>query len=331
MTPRPGSFEWPTLALLAACYAVWTAGLTMLASFWLPLGMLAITLAGALHSSLQHEFIHHHPFRSDRVNEAFVFPALCLLIPYRRFRDTHLAHHTDESLTDPYDDPESNFMDPKTWATLPGWFRAVLRANNTLLGRMTIGPVVGQIAFMAEDWKSIRAGDRAILSAWLWHIPAAALVLWLVSLAPMPVWAYLVSAYCALSLLKIRTFLEHRAHEDPKARTVIVEDRGPLALLFLNNNLHVVHHAHPGVPWYALPALYRERRAAFLARNRGYRFDSYGQVFAKHFLTAKDPVPHPLMPGTLDLPGDTGSLTGTDKEGRHAPASDHRNGGLHAH
>ena len=62
----------------------------------------------------------------------------------------------------------------------------------------------------------------------------------------MPVWAYLLAAYLGWSLLKIRTYLEHRAHEAARARTVVIESRGPLALLFLNNNFHVVHHMHPG-------------------------------------------------------------------------------------
>lgn len=330
MLQRFKTFEWPTLGLLLACYALWGLGLTLLSLLWLPLGMLAVTFAGALHSSLQHEFIHHHPFRNDRLNEALVFPALTLLIPYQRFRDTHLAHHTDETLTDPYDDPESNYLDPKVWVTLPDWLQTVLRLNNTLLGRMLIGPAVGQIAFATGDFASIRAGNRPVRNAWLWHMPAVALVLGLVALAPIPLWAYAISVYLALSILKIRTFLEHRAHADLLARTVIVEDRGILALLFLNNNLHVVHHAHPGVPWFALPALYRSRRAGFLARNAGYRYSSYREVFARHFLAAKDPVPHPLMPATLDLPVNKGSLTGIDKECRDVSASDHRNGGLHA-
>jgi len=77
---------------------------------------------------------------------------------------------------------------------------------------------------------------------------------------------------------------------------VIIEDRGLLALLFLNNNFHVVHHMHPKVPWYRLPALYRERRAHYLERNDGYRYASYREVFARHLLRAKDPVPHPLWP-----------------------------------
>ena len=87
---------------------------------------------------------------------------------------------------------------------------------------------------------------RGGCSCWWW--------LWLLAVGAMPVWAYLLAAYLGWSLLKIRTFLEHRAHEAARARTVIIEDRGPLALLFLNNNFHVVHHMHPGVPWYRLPA-----------------------------------------------------------------------------
>ena len=94
--------------------------------------------------------------------------------------------------------------------------------------------------------------------------------------------------------MKIRTFLEHRAHEDCHSRTVVIEDRGPLAWLFLNNNLHIVHHLHPGVPWYALPRLYRENRDRYLEVNQGYFYRSYKEVFVRYLLRRKDPVPHPL-------------------------------------
>jgi len=119
-------------------------------------------------------------------------------------------------------------------------------------------------------------------------------VLALVAASPMPVWAYLLAAYLGLSLLKLRTFLEHQAHARASGRSVIIEDRGPLAFLFLNNNLHVVHHMHPTVPWYALPAVYRARKDHYLRRNGGYLFRSYGQIFRLYLWRAKDPVPHPL-------------------------------------
>ncbi len=116
---------------------------------------------------------------------------------------------------------------------------------------------------------------------------------WIAWVGTMPAWAYLLSAYLALSILKIRTFLEHQAHGRARGRTVIIEDRGPLAFLFLNNNFHAVHHAHPQVPWYRLPALYASRRSEYLRRNLGYRYAGYGEVLARHLLRRKDPVPHP--------------------------------------
>ena len=289
--------EWPTVVLLGLCYAGWAVGTTWVAAFWLPLGMGLTALCIALHSSLCHEALHGHPSRAAWLNEALVFPALALAVPYRRFRDTHLAHHRDEHLTDPYDDPESNYSDPAIWARLPRWARAILAFNNTLLGRLLVGPLIGQVAFMRDDWRAIWAGDRRVLAAWLWHVPAVGLVIWwLIGVAAMPVWAYLLAVHAGLSILKIRTFLEHRAHEKARGRTVIIEDRGPLALIFLNNNLHVVHHMHPGVPWYRLPALYRAHRDHYLGRNEGYVYRSYGQIFRRYFWRAKDPVAHPLWP-----------------------------------
>ncbi len=288
------SVEWPTLGLIGACYAAWAVGIFVLPGLSVALAISVVAGAAALHSSLSHEVIHGHPFRARWANVLLVAPALTLFVPYLRFRDTHLAHHQDARLTDPYDDPESNYLDAGDWEVLPRALQTVLRFNNTLAGRLLIGPVVGQLFWMASDWRLMRAGDRAVLRGWLWHVPAVAIVVALVWAAPMPGWAYLIAAYLALSILKIRTFLEHQAHEKARGRTVIIEDRGVLGFLFLNNNLHVVHHMHPRVPWYRLWRLYRANPARYLGCNGGYRYRSYAEVFARYFWRAKDPVPHPL-------------------------------------
>ncbi len=282
--------EWPTLALMITCYSVWTLALWMPVALAVPVLIAAI----ALQSSLQHEVLHGHPFKDRRIGEALVFASLNLIIPYVRFRDTHLAHHNDASLTDPYDDPETNYLDPVTWAQMSTARRWILQANNTLLGRMIIGPVLSQVTFMACDARLIARG--AVRIAWVWalHIAASVPVVWLVVISPLPVWAYLLACYGALSILKIRTFLEHQAHENSRERTVIIEDRGPLAILFLNNNFHSVHHMHPQVPWYDLPKLYRANRDRFLRGNGDYRYANYAAIFRRHLLRAKDPVAHPL-------------------------------------
>lgn len=286
---------WPTLLMLGMCYGMWGAATLWLTSFSVPLAILLAGVAIALHGSLQHEAIHGHPFRAAWLNDLAVYPALSLVIPYARFRDTHLAHHRDANLTDPHDDPESHYLDPARWVRLARPIQSVLRINNTLLGRVVLGPLVGTIGFLLNEARAHRAGDTRVLAGWAWHAPGVlAVVLW-VWLAPTPVWAYLVAAYLGLGLLKIRTYLEHRAHEASRARTVIIEDRGPLALLFLNNNLHVVHHMHPDVPWYALPALYQANKARYLSVNEGYVYRSYWQIVVRYLFAAKDPVAHPLM------------------------------------
>ena len=287
--------EWPTLILLLCTYALWAFGTTLIYSLSPVIGIVVTGVAVAQFSSLQHEVLHGHPFRQRWLNEALVFPALTLTVPYGRFRDTHLAHHYDPVLTDPYDDPESNFLDPVVWDRLNPVMKALLRMNNSLLGRIVLGPLIGTFTWLRTEARLLAAGNRAVQRDWLLHLGGLVLLgLWIAP-AEMPILAYLAAAYIGHALLKIRTFLEHRAHEAARARTVIIEDRGPLALLFLNNNLHVVHHCHPAVPWYHLPRTFAANRDHYLRRNEGYVYKSYGEVFRSYFLRTKDPVPHPLM------------------------------------
>lgn len=288
--------EWPTFLVLAGCYGLWALAVFGLSQMSLPLAIVLVILCAAQHSSLTHEVIHGHPTPWRGLNAALVFAPLTLAIPYLRFRDMHLAHHHDEVITDPYDDPESNYLDPAIWARTPSWQRRMLAFNNTLAGRMLIGPALGLWGFWTGDIRAIRRGDRAALWGWLLHLPPLALVIWVISQSPMPVWAYGFATYFSISLLKLRTFLEHRAHDKARGRSVVIEDRGLLALLFLNNNFHAVHHMHPRTAWYRLPGIYAAKRDHYLARNDGYRFASYAEVFGRYFLRAKDPVPHPLWP-----------------------------------
>jgi len=297
-TDRP-EFETPTVLLLAATYAVWALG-TLVWGQSAALSVLFTGVAIAQFLSLQHEALHDHPFRNPLLNEALVFPALSVFVPYRRFRATHLQHHHDPALTDPYDDPESNYIDPQVWSDLSPVMRVLWRINNTLLGRILLGPFLGTWAFVSSDARLILRGDGKVLQAWVMNLVGLVPVLVWLFWAKMPLWGYGLAIYFAMALLKIRTFLEHRAHEAHRARTVIIEDRGPLALLYLNNNFHVVHHMHPAVPWYKLPRLYAKRKAHYLRRNDGYVYRSYAQVFAKYLLRAKDPVPHPVWPVRKD-------------------------------
>lgn len=281
--------------IAALCYAGFVISTTSFETLGILGAGVMLTLSLTLYSSFSHEVLHGHPFRNEALNTAMVFPALGLTIPYPRFRDTHLAHHNDPVLTDPYDDPESNFVDPAVWSEWGVARRALYTWNNTLLGRILIGPLIALTIFYKQDWQAIKAGKRRIRDAYLFHFCGLVpVVAWWISLANMPLWLYLLAAYASLSILKIRTFLEHRAHERARCRSVIIEDRGLLSFLFLKNNLHAVHHACPRLPWYQLQSYYAARRAVFLERNGGYAYRSYAEIARQFLFRTKDPVPHLL-------------------------------------
>lgn len=291
------SIEWPTILLLVVTYGLFALATTVLWDLAPIIALLVTAVAIAQFSSLQHEVLHGHPFASQPLSETLVFPGLTVFVPYLRFKDLHLQHHYDPNLTDPYDDPESNFQDPELWSRRSWVSKALCSFNNTLAGRMLLGPAVSLWALVQADSKAMMRGDRRVAQAWALHVPGVALVFaWLMAVGSMPVWAYLTAAYVGWSVLKIRTFLEHRAHETARGRSVVIESRGPLSLLFLNNNFHAVHHSQPNVAWYRLPQVYFTNRDHYLRRNDGYVYRNYTEVFRQFLFRAKDPVPHPIWP-----------------------------------
>lgn len=299
---RAARIEWRTVGLIIGCYGVWAAtGLFV----WpdLPvLALLILSLTVAMQSSLMHEASHGHPTRKALANELFVGLPTGLIYPFRRFKKLHLQHHADENLTDPFDDPESYYRSLWQHRDLPAWLRGLLSVNNTMVGRFVLGPVLANVAFLATDLKLIAKGDKAVQRAWLHHAIGLAVVVPVIHFAfDMPIWLYvLVPVWLGQSFIAIRTFAEHQWSERPDGRTVIIE-RSPLALLFLNNNLHLVHHKNPTVAWYDLPALYRARRDEWRKMNGGYVFPNYLALLKAYAFTAKEPVIHPFLRRVPDL------------------------------
>lgn len=292
---RP-AIEWPTFILILACYAAWGGAGIFLWPDWPVAALVILTVTVALQSSLMHECLHGHPTRNARVNEALVFLPIGLVYPYRRFKALHLRHHADERLTDPFEDPESYYRALWEYQAMPTWARRLLDINNTLLGRFILGPAIVNFGFIASELRLICQGDRAVRGAWLLHGAGLAVVLPVVGYAfSMPLWLYvLVPAWFGQSLISIRTFAEHQWSERPDGRTIIVE-RSPLSFLFLNNNLHLVHHKMPTVPWYRLPEHYRQKREEWLRLNGGYAYPNYLALFRDFAFKGKEPVPHPVL------------------------------------
>lgn len=288
--------ETPTWILVAVIYTGWLS-LTWFYDalpWWLvlPLGGWLI----AWQNSFQHEALHGHPTRRRWLNEILARPPLGLWMPYAIYRDSHLAHHETATLTDPLDDPESFYLSPEQWAAAKPARRALLTVNNTLAGRMVLGPWIAAIRFWAAEARALLSGNFGNARAWLLHVLLCAAVLAWVRLAcGIPVLEYvLLFAWPGLSLTLVRSYTEHRPARSQDMRSAIVE-AGPLGgLLFLNNNLHLVHHARPDLPWYKLPAVYRAGRDGYLERNGGFLFrGGYLEIARRYALRPKDVPVHP--------------------------------------
>ena len=287
--------EWPTVGLLLTCYGLWFATGYYVYPVLPAAALTTFPVLIALHLSLQHEALHGHPTRSRRINEWLVGLPLGVFYPYRRYRAIHLKHHADERLTDPYDDPESFYRAYYDWEKLPDLLKVLLRWNNTLVGRITLGPALALPGFLISEAKQLSFNPK-IRMAWMLHaLGLVALILLLEGVFGIPFWLYaLTSAYGGLSIIAIRSYCEHQWSQRPDGRTIIVEN-SLLSLLFLNNNLHLVHHKRPTAPWYELPKLYAEQREAWRAMNEGYVFRNYFEIFRAFAFRAKEPVVHPVL------------------------------------
>jgi fatty acid desaturase len=137
--------------------------------------------------------------------------------------------------------------------------------------------------------------DRHRLGIWVRHAIAVTIVLgWVVGVCGIPALLYLGAViYPSISLSLLRSFAEHRAAPEPDHRTAIVEAHPVWALLFLNNQLHLVHHARPHLPWYDLPRAWREM-ASCAEIGPGLLFrGGYGEVARRYLFRPFTTAEHP--------------------------------------
>jgi fatty acid desaturase len=266
--------RWATIVVALAIGLLWlglAAGHDYVPT---PLLLLALALLGAWYGSLQHEVIHGHlPTWVGRA-------PLGLLVPFCRYRATHIDHHRNELLTDPLADPESFYVAAEAWANANVAQRFLLQSTRTLLGRMLLGPLVFNGRFIGNDMRGVRHNGHA--AAWVKHLIGVVTVIVVVRSLGLPLWIYALGfVYGGSSITLLRSFVEHRAVDDGPQSAMVLTNPA-LSLLFLNNNLHFVHHAAPGAPWYALPALARDMGAITLARRGAGVYDGYRDVVRRY-------------------------------------------------
>ena len=292
----------PTLSIAFAIHAgfiLWSLSFNAL-PLWVaaPLGSLLLTWYG----SLQHETIHGHPTRYRRINRLIGGSPLSLWIPYAIYRETHMRHHrhSGRRLTEVGHDPESFYLTPSDVENAGALRRLILRANCTLSGRLVLGPAVAIATFWMESAREIRSSRRHRL-IWLRHAVGVTLVLvWIVGVCKVPLLVYLLLVvYPSAAITNLRSFAEHKANDDSPARTNVVEANLFWSLLFLNNNLHVAHHARPHAPWYELPAVWARMRQT--APGAGIIFsDGYLEVGKRYLFRPFITLEHPFFYATRE-------------------------------
>jgi fatty acid desaturase len=289
--------DGPTWLVAAAIYGAWFLLVWYHASipWWLivPIGAYLI----AWHFSLQHEAIHSFRGVPAWLRFAVVFPPLGLWFPYPLYRQSHSTHHRDEDLTVPGVDPESYYVRQADWKRMGAVQRSVLTFNQTLAGRLLIGPLLRLWTLATRELQRVRAGDRSHLPHWGVHALAVGGLFWFISgICAFPWWQYvLLVAYPGMSLGLLRAFTEHRAASDYRQRTAAVESNAVFGLVFLYNNLHVVHHATPRMPWYDIARYYREHRAELLRGNSDFVYRGYGELVCRYLLVPVFSPVHPTL------------------------------------
>jgi fatty acid desaturase len=289
--------DGPTWIVALVIYAAWGALIWYNASlpwwFMMPVGAYLL----AWHFSLQHEAIHSFRGVPAWLRFALVFPPIGLWFPFPLYRKSHTTHHRDIHLTVPGVDTESYYVLQADWQRMSSSMRAALTFNQTLVGRLLIGPALRLWILISKESKRVAQGDYSHLPHWAVHAIAVALLFWFISgVCHFPWWQYcLLIAYPGMSLSLLRAFYEHRAAEDSQQRTAAVESNVLFGLLYLYNNLHVVHHLKPTMPWYEIPRYYRENRESLLELNGQYVYRGYA-VFVRRYLFSPvfSPV-HPLL------------------------------------
>jgi fatty acid desaturase len=288
--------EMPTLGVAIAVYG----GFGLLTWYFRDLPILIAAPAGAFllawYGSLQHETIHGHPTPSRRFNRLLASLPLALWIPYTIYRATHLQHHRHEGryLTDVSRDPESFYLRSGTLAKAGAVSRALHSINCTLAGRMLVGPAIAIVKFGISEMRMIGSGDKRRLLIWARHSLGVALVLsWTIGVCRIPFLVYAVLVvYPSVSFSQLRSFAEHRADPESHRRTTAVEAGPVWSLIFLNNNLHIAHHAHRKLPWYELPGVWRRMRDSAIASGVVLQ-GGYGQVLRDYLFKPVINVEHP--------------------------------------
>lgn len=286
--------ESPTWMLIILVYGSW---FLLVQNYHLigpiiaaPLLVIVCTLFG----SLCHELIHGHPTRITILNTLLGSIPLTLFLPYPIYRESHIQHHCDENITMPGIDPESYYCSASDYRLKSKLGKVFAWVNMTIAGRLLFSPVIEIFKLITLAFKAVKTADTSALKIWGIHLVSMVLLLLLITLYfDILLWQYLLIAYFAGSLTRIRSFYEHRARAKITERTVLMEPCWFFRILFLNLNYHLAHHENPSLPWYQLGDFYQAHKVELISRSGGFYYNGYHHWLLGHLIRPIDSPVHP--------------------------------------
>ena len=271
--PARGGTDLPTLAALAAMYALLIGNLALHAWAPLPLVVHVLVAAAAIHLAFTvwHEAVHRNvssrPWVNTVVGIVGMFP---YMTPYFMQRWIHLQHHA--RLNEP-EDPNSVYVGGPFWSIFARYPRALGYARK-LLARDPRTP--GE---RASDLLSLLAVAAIFAAAWRWGALADLLLLWGL---PVAIAKVVMDWYI--------NYLPHVGLPPDRYRGTRVVDVAWFTPLVLGHNYHAVHHLWPNIPWHRYRGVFRERQE--LLRSHGVPIEH--RVFERRFPGRELPAPPPV-------------------------------------
>lgn len=246
---------WPAIAVAAASLSAVSLSVLALATEQIPwpLAVLVSSVACFAGFTPVHEAAHHNICRSRALGD--LVGSLCALLllgalgPYRYLHREHHRHTND-----PERDPDYFRPDSPPWLLLLRfvtqditYLRFYARRSRPVSERLELAAAAALCAFALLG--AAYLGREAVFAVVVgWIVPAR------VALA---------------ALAATFAWLPHAPHtataaEDPYRATSVRSSRA-LEVLLLGQSYHLVHHLQPGVPFYALGAVWRARKAELVA------------------------------------------------------------------
>ncbi|MEX0807592.1 MAG: fatty acid desaturase [Dongiaceae bacterium] len=216
-----------------------------------------------------HETVHRTAFRTRGLNDVVaILCGLPLLLPPVWFRHFHFAHH--RWTQDPARDPE---LDPPRPATARAWLWHVSGVPYWIAAiRGLFAHAAGRVSepyIATRDQADVVREARLLLGIYAAIILLAAGTGWLGALILL----WILPALLTQPLLRLYLLAEHGGCPfgvDMLRNTRTTRSNAIVRFLAWNMPFHAEHHAFPGVPFHALPALHRQLGPHLAVISTGY-------------------------------------------------------------